>query len=273
MANYDYLWERVKYSAPTGCILDSRIVEYDIEKANISVFLDKGVISQEEYEYYYNMDKHSREVAMGMLQLRVNGASLVLKEGIKDARRLLFEKLNLDENNVLAINNDAIYCISNGFDVGLDYVQITDHVRFKKKGVFRSYYRFGKYREFFYDYDPISKKEILEVKGIGTRSLELHQDYFVKILKDLFYLVVTRGRKAAYDALQNFYHQYLSMKLPIEYYRRLDSESLYDLKLSTEYGYYRADQLLYPDRRLIDPSYNAWILNCLARYLTREDMW
>lgn len=270
MARSDTLWERVRYSAPIDCILDSRIVEYDIAKANISVLLDKGVISQEEYDRYYAMDKHSREVSIGLMQLRVNGVSAVLKDGITEARKSFFEILQLDDRSVLSINNDAIYCISNGFDVGLDYVDVGPHVRFVKKGVYRSYYRFGKNKEFFYNYDPISRKEILEVKGLGEASLALHQNYFIKILKDLFYVAVTRGARFALDSLKSFYHSYISMELPIEYYRRLDSESLYDLKLSTNYGYYRADNLIIPDRKLIDPSYNAWILNCLARYFSTK---
>ena len=269
MAKYEHLWERVRYSAPIDFILDTHIVEYDITKANISILLDKGVINRKDYNRYYAMDKHSREVAIGLMQLKVNGVSNILKEGITEARKRLFDILSLNETNVLSINNDAVYCIFNEFNIERDYIDVGPHVKFIKKGVYRSYYRFGRNKEFFYSYDPISRVELLDIKGLGEESIALHRDYIVKVLKDLFYIAITQGPKVALEALKSFYHSYISMELSVEYYRRLDSESLYDLKLNTPYSYYRANNLLIRDKRLIDPSYNAGVLNTLARYYTK----
>lgn len=269
MARYEHLWERVRYSAPIDFILDNHIVEYDIAKANISVLKDKGIINQAEYDRYYAMDKHSREVAIGLMQLRVNGVSATLKQGITEARKRLFELLNLDETSVLSINNDAVYCIFNGLSAEPDIIDITPNVKFIKKGVYRSYYRFGRNKEFFYNYDPMTKVELLDIKGLGDQSIALHKNFMVKVLKDLFYIAITQGPRIALESLKSFYYKYISMELPIEYYRRLDSESLYDLKLSTPYSSYKANNLMIEDKRLIDPSYNAIILNSLAKYYTR----
>ena len=232
------LWERIRYSAPVNFLIDSRIVEYDIEKANISVMIkNKGL--------------HS-----------------IIKDGIEEARHLLFDTLNLDYTNVLSIRNDAVFVIFQGIDPKLESIQVSPHVRFRRKGEFRSFYRLGRNKEMYYDYDPLTKKEVLEVKGLGAHSVYMHKDHMLKFLQDLFYTVLVNGPGPALEVLNNFYYNYISMQVPIDFYRRLDSGARFDMKQQSYFATFQADKLTIQDPRLIDPSYNAKILNLLASHFT-----
>ena len=262
------LWERIRYSAPVDFLIDSRIVEYDIEKANISVMLDKGVISNKDYEYYANMPKKQREVTIGNLMIKNKGLHSIIKDGIEEARHILFDTLNLNYTNVLSIRNDAVFVIFQGIDPKLESIQVSPHVRFRRKGEFRSFYRLGRNKEMYYDYDPLTKKEVLEVKGLGAHSVYIHKDHMLKFLQDLFYTVLVNGPGPALEVLNNFYYNYISMQVPIDFYRRLDSGARFDMKQQSYFATFQADKLTIQDPRLIDPSYNAKILNLLASHFT-----
>ena len=69
------------------------IREYDIAKANISIFLSKGLISQSEYEYYYNLPGDKRKVAIGCLQRDNEEINNAIKNGFKEYRKLFFETI------------------------------------------------------------------------------------------------------------------------------------------------------------------------------------
>lgn len=259
------LWEHTSFTSPANYILDARIVEYDIEKANISVLLDSGIITEEQYNMYYAMDKMEREIAIGKLQLKNRKVSDMLKLGITKARKHLCERLNLDYTNVLSIKNDAIFVLSSGFDLGLDYIQVSPHVRFRRKGVFRSYYKLAR-KEFFYDYNPISRQHVIDIKGLGDYAIGLQNNFMIAKFCDLFYIALSKGSRAALVELTKFYNSYMSKELPINYYRRLDSNCRYDLINVSEYANYQADYLLLEDKRNIDIGYNAKLLATLSQY-------
>ena len=47
---YSDIWSQIRYLAPYNYILDSNIVEFDIEKANINVLLYYGAINKTTYD-------------------------------------------------------------------------------------------------------------------------------------------------------------------------------------------------------------------------------
>ena len=259
------IWQHASFTAPVNFILDARIVEYDIEKANISVLLDSGVISEQQYNMYYAMDKMEREIAIGKLQLKDKKVTDMLKLGITKARKHLCERLNLDYTNVLSIKNDAIFIISSGFDLGLDVIQVSPHVRFRRKGVFRSYYKLAR-KEFFYDFNPITRQHIIDIKGLGDYAIGLQNDFMIAELCNLFYTALSNSPRVALIELTKFYNSYMNKELPIEFYRRLDSNCRYDLNDISEYARFQADYLIFKDKRNIDVSYNAKLLSVLSQY-------
>ena len=61
------LYKRTLYTKKVQYIINE-IHEYDISKANISILLQGGYISQNEYNMYLQMSKMQREIAIGNLQ-------------------------------------------------------------------------------------------------------------------------------------------------------------------------------------------------------------
>lgn len=59
------LYEKTLYKANIQYLVDVPIFEYDISKANISVLSDKGIISENQYQYLFNLPKLERNIAIG----------------------------------------------------------------------------------------------------------------------------------------------------------------------------------------------------------------
>lgn len=262
---YSNLWSQIKYLAPYSYILDTNIVEYDIEKANINVLRYCNAIDDETYLKLYNMPKIDREVTVGHMIRRNKNLSSILKDSIQDARHNLFNILQLNTENVLAIDNDAVFIIFSGPSSFTD-VQINEYVKFKVKGQFRSFYHLNK-KQFFYTYDPITNREGLDIKGVGDYGIEKGQG-FIRLLCDIFYSNLSGGVSRAYEVSTNIYNNYIAKKYPMEYYRRLDSNAKFDIYNISDYCTFQADVLDNNAFGIINPAYNQNMLRTLISYYT-----
>ena len=54
------LYEKNSYVAPYEYLINATIREYDMEKANISILADEGLISKSQYDYYAALPKRQR---------------------------------------------------------------------------------------------------------------------------------------------------------------------------------------------------------------------
>ena len=261
--SYSELWSQARYLAPYKYILDSNIVEFDIEKANISVLRNSGVIDENTYRGMYELPKKIREIVVGRMIRRHKELSSVLKEGIQQARHELFKTLNLNSNNVLSIKNDAVFVIFNT-PVNVSDIQVNQYVKFKVKGQFRSFY-FLNNKEFYYAYNPITGLEGLDIKGVGDYGVEMNGP-FLNLLCNVFYTVLTSGVRDAYKLLCKINDDYLNKRYPLEYYRRLDSFARFDIYRISDYATFQADILTDYDLGVVDPSYNMKLLDKLVSY-------
>ena len=84
------LYERINYSSNLPFVFSRYIREYDIQKANISILFDKGIISQQDYEYLYNSDRMERQIYIGKLQRSNKKITKALQSGIINAKKNLF---------------------------------------------------------------------------------------------------------------------------------------------------------------------------------------
>lgn len=270
MSQVSNLYERVHYKAPIDYIIDSTIYEYDIRKANISVLYDKGTITKEFYERMLVAPKNEREIAIGKMQINNKPFSDALRQGIQDARQSLFQILELDETNVLAIRNDAIFVVKTCMKDYPQEIQVGPHTTFVRKNIYRSFYNyFG--RSMFYYFDPISSVEGLDVKGLGEYAINLHRDYLLRTFMDIFYTAITAGPQEALEFINKFYDAYIKKQLPLEYYRRFDSHAQFDFRNISNWCTFRAD-FLTPGAAedMIDISYNASILRLFSSYYLSE---
>lgn len=251
------LWQKSRYASRIEYIIDNPIREFDISKANISILRDANVLTEQDYQYFLNAPRMERQIAIGKLQGRNTKISEILKQGILNAKRIFMEANSIDDSDILYIRNDAIAIIG-AKPVG--YLNISEHVHFRPSAIYSSYYKYNMV-DYLYYYDPVYRKERLDVKGIGDEGIELHKRFMLDFLSELFYRAQMEGIEEAIRVLQDFYIQYVDLKLPIGYYRELNSGSRYrlDNRFSMYSTLYMNESIeLY--KKNIDISYNENML-------------
>lgn len=256
------LWEKTRYASKIDYIIDNFIREFDISKANISVLRDAGVMSENDYQYFLNAPRMERQIAIGKLQGGNTEASEILKNGIRNARKVFMEANSIDDSDILYIRNDAIAVIG---PKPVKYLDISEHVHFRLSATYSSFYRF-KAVDYLYLYDAVLNTEVLDVKGIGDEGIQLHKNFMLEFLCELFYRAQMEGVNEAINVLQDFYIKYTDLSLPIGYYRELNSGSRF--KLDDKFSMYST---LYIDtsidcfKKYIDISYNENLLRHLNK--------
>lgn len=257
------IWEYDLYKANVPFIIDGTIVEYDISKANISILMDAGCLSEELYARLYNSNKMERQISIGKLQGKNPNLSLALSEGLQNARKKFIEMNNFNTMNIIDIRKDSISIY--GTQQATQF-QISDHVSFRVAGNYTSLYRLG-FIDIYYLYDVITGQEIIDPRGLG-KSKELHKDYMLDFLSELFYVArAWDGPKKALELLKNFNEKYINRDLAIGFYREFNPQSMYKLNYSDFSSMY-ADMLLDAKhiKKDLDISFNANILRELVKY-------
>lgn len=248
------LYKNINYNAPIDYLISSYVREYDISKANINILYSAGAITENEYNRYYTMDSSDRYIHIGLLQKGDPRITKLLQEGILEAKRKIFEANDIQNHEVLSIKNDAIFIINKE----LPYIKF-DNIEFKYKNLYTSFYRLNRI-EFYYYYDMVYKKEQMDVKGISDMNITLHENYFIDFLLSLFESAQMDSIENTISLLKNFYLDYINLRLDINYYRRLDSSSIYDIRAISRYADFNADFLPQSAINQIDISYNLNIL-------------
>lgn len=253
------LWKCVNYLQPVFLLKSTIIYEYDIEKANISVLLDSGHISQEQYDWLYKQDRMVRQVIIGKMEKENRAITKAKQHGIEEAKRRLFQSNMITNAEVLSIKNDAVFVTRELKNLEFDHVKFTlrnYYTMFMK--VFRC--------ELYYLYDISTEEEILDIKGINDEVLYLHKDYLVEFLKELFYTYQNYGVIEAISLLQRFYHAYMSRTLDLGYYRDINTGTFLLDTGSTMYDYY-SDIPNEKIRSIVNISNNGSFLREIAKIL------
>lgn len=258
----DNLWERVNYIADISYLTNVFVTEYDISKANINVLYTYGAISKEIYDWLYDAKKIVREKYIGMLQREDRKYTDTLKKGIIEAKRQFFQANQIQDREVLSIKNDAVFLINRTPDItkfGL--------IEFKKKSTYSSFYKIQNL-EMYYFYNPITKEEFIEVKGISDKNLELHKNGFLQILMDVFCTIQTDGVLAAIEMVKNIHRMYVNLEFPVEVYRSFNARSMYHYKMRSNMGTgFMTDNPSESYKHMLDISANLSVLIELNKIL------
>ena len=259
------LWQKHTYISNIDFVIGTPMREFDISKANISVLRDANILTEQQYLYYLNCDRMERQIAIGKLQGSNPEVVEILKAGILNAKRIFVEANNIDDSEILYIRNDAICIIGDKY---ISRLQITDRVAFRESARYTSFYRFGTVH-LLYSYDIISKNEHMDVKGLGSddsSGLRLHKDYMLDFLSELFYTAQVEGAQNAIKLLSIVYKRYISMEMPIEYYRELNPLSNYRLKseFSNNSTLYLSNAIEW-HKQFIDISFNESLFRHLNK--------
>jgi uncharacterized protein YqgQ len=256
------LWNRVNYTADISYLTNVFITEYDISKCNINVLYTKGAIDKDTYDFLYGSERMIRQTFIGNLQKNNPELVKILKDGIIEAKKMFFEANGLDDRDILSIKNDAVFVINKKCSItkfGL--------IEFMPKGIYTSFFKFREIEVYYY-YNNMSKEEYIEVKGISNKNLAKHEGYFLQLLKDVFYSIQVNGPEIALRMIKDFYNEYLSRQLPIEYYRKFDTSSNYHYICNTSINTgFEAEFVSDVYKNMIDITYNLSILMQLQRYV------
>lgn len=261
------LWSKFRYTSPLECIIDTNIRVFDITAANISILTDSGNLEPDVYGRLCHVDKMDREILIGKLIGDHPEIGEVLRNGILEAKKIFFAMNSIEDDEVLEIDNDSVTIIGTR---PIDHLKIFNHTFFREDAVFSSYYRI-KSTKYLYYCNRVNRFESLKVKGISNQALAFHALYMIDFLKELFFTAQFDGIQKALYLLSSFYNSYISKGLPIEYYRTLDSRSVFELQNFDRYGRFSMLNVPMPNqRRLIDISYNEKILRELSRMLSSQ---
>jgi len=257
------LWNNVNYTADIDYLIGSFIREYDIAKANINILLWKGLISIEQYNFLYSADRMTRQVTIGKLRAANPELGKALDAGVIEVKKLFFEANDIQDYDILAIKNDAIYIINK-----IPTVTKFDNVEFTCRNIYTSYLRINRVQYLYY-FDPIMRKEVLDIKGIGEQQLALHQDFFYEFLLELLNVSTVDSIENTLWLIQAFSQKYVSLDLDIGYYREFNPASQYRIQGGLHYMELLADHLPEKDKYCLNISYNYNILRELYKIFSQ----
>lgn len=237
------------------------ISEYDLKKANISALKYMGYLTDETYRNLSGVDKMEREIYIGKLERADCKVTELKKEGILTARRLLFESNNLQDNEILAIKNDAVFVIGSRplvHDFGI--------LSFAKKNVYTFFFRTTSRLEIFYGFDPLTGSEKIDVKGINDEVLERHNGYMIDFIAQVLYLAQTSPIQEAIRYFNEFYQRFVELTMEPGFYREFNSSSVFRIKSSKQWTY-GLESISREQLKYIDISCNALLLRDIYKVL------
>lgn len=256
------LWKNVNYISGLKYITSSFIREYDISKANISILRSKGVIDQQFYEKLKVASRDERQVTIGLLERENKEVSKILNEGIIEAKRILFVSNQIEDHEVLAIKNDAVFTI-NKF---LTQTKINDLVEFKLKNTFTSFMKLNKI-EIYYGCNKINNQESIQIKGLGKNTY-LHDEFMTDFIIYIMSCLETGDLTNAISSFNNFYNEYINRKLNIGYYREYNARSGYRI-VNQPYILTAIENSDY-NKSIVNIRYNMDILRTMYSYITEK---
>lgn len=253
------LYLQQNYLNPSRYI-SGRIIEYDLKAANISSLRSGNFISQEDYEYLSNLPKIQREVEIGLRIKRDKSVYDNIQKGIKGAKKLLIESNNISDDNIVRIANDAVYVNS---VIDLPYTIFGNYLKFVKKSEANVFVNLGSPILFlgFREDGNIN----VDFKNINQDILYLHEDYMINTIVTTVVLIERSSIYEAINYITNICNQYVSLQLPLGFYREFNNQSSYRIKnIAVPFGstdaQFGIQTLSENDKQYIDINYNYTIL-------------
>lgn len=258
------IYDKTRYIAPYSYLINKDIQEYDIAKANISILRDSGYLNEDQYKYFYNLPKQEREIKIGLLIRRDPKVNKILSNGFLNARKIFFESNHIEDASVLYIDKDSVTFI----DFPVTVHQISDHVDFKFKDTYTSFYRLNGIDFLYFNNN---RKERYRFKNVNKDMLEMyHHEYMIDFLLSMAYMAQSESILNVILSIKEFYKQYTSRSLPCGYYREFNNTSRFKALSSSGYNWYieNIDYNMTIDE--LDISYNANIIRYLYKIFMNE---
>ena len=194
-------------------LVSKEIFEYDISSAGFNLCRLYKLLSEDTLNRLECLPKHERHIQIGLLCRKDQNLNENLKKAFIDIRKWFFEANNLTDNDILSIKKDAIFVYKRCDNT------VNENLVFNMKNHYTSYYR-------------INKKELyvgnhLDIKGISDEKLELHKEYMVSFLYNIFKAIEQSSRTYVIREIKSFADYYKAKELEFGYYRELNETSLF----------------------------------------------
>lgn len=251
------LYKRTLYTIKAKWLIHE-IFEYDIAKANISILLQYGYISPDDFNMYSQMNKLQRQIAIGRLQQKPI-YSAAISRGFEEARKNLIVSNSIKEEDIVSIKKDAVYT--------LNRLNVTDfgNIHFTLRNTYSMFLNCMGLEIYFY-WDERTDEYNIEIKGISDDKLFLHE-MFITIIGDVLREVQKGNIKSAMQMMTSIREKYDSNQLPIECYREFNVSSVYRI-CGMGYGVSMLSQSdIDSINEYIDRSYNKLFLLELHKIL------
>lgn len=204
--------------------VSGRIVEYDIASANITMLKKYNVISKDQYDFLSKLPKQDREIKVGIMQ-KDPAVYEIIANGIKAAKAELMQRNNINPNSIVRVANDAVYINSS---VDLTITEFNG-VLFRPKSINSCLLQLGKLLIFCNCTNGID----IDIKGLSKNAQLLHVDYMLSFIGNIIFLIERVSVEEALKEVTNFYQDYINLKLPVGYYRELNSYSCFRISMKS----------------------------------------
>jgi len=198
-------------------LISNEIIEYDIKLAGFNIIKKYNLLDSNKIKYLETLDRKQKQVQIGLYMRKDKELFKILNQKFIEVREWFFNNNNIKDDDVLSIKKDAIVVTKRCIVTELD------NISFIEKNVYSSYYYLND-NEFYYN------KNNIVVKGISDSTLECHKKYMLDFLHTFFKMNEISKRKRVIEFLKDFIDYYKRRKLCIEYYRELNTQSLFRLK-------------------------------------------
>ena len=249
---YSELYKKVSYTADVDYVVN-RIYEYDIRSANTSALRESGIIDESILSMLEGLDKQTREETIGKMirreKMKKNDTIYkAISTGIAKAKEKLFRYNNIQNKEVLAIKNDAVFIIGSK----LKYTKF-GAFEFRPKHQYATYMNLDKI-EFYYD----KKNKSITVKGVRDDVVEDpdHQKGMIQFFLKVFKYLCMDQRDDLREYLIKFVRKYKAKELPYYYYKEFNGDNIYRTIIELAGFEYNLVQIGEDDLDIINPIYN-----------------
>lgn len=222
-----------------------RIIEYDIRSAGFNIIRHFKFVPQKVIDALAKLDKHSRHVAIGMMERNNEDLKKKMKLGFQSCRKKFFVENNVQDEEILSIKKDAIFLI----DRVLTNTKF-DTIEFVNKNEYQSYLYMNKIEFYIGD-------EKIDCKGIRDEKVKLHEKFMLEIIREFSRLMVESDKEHQLRFIKEVANAYRNRELEAGYYRELNKESLYrpsgNIEVMTNHMGYSEFDL---DLKYLDIGYN-----------------
>ena len=218
------------------------------------------LIKEKDLQAIEALPKHDREVLIGQMIKQDKNIGKIIRKGITEGKRLLFEANGIQTDEIQAIRSDAVCILGRKLKVTefgpIVFRPTTYSMYMKVEGI-----------EYYYQ----SSENRVDVKGIKDETIEEedHQNGMMTFLATVMGYLVRDRRDALRKYLIEFSEAYKAKELPICYYREMSNLNAYRTTMEVSDLAYVMTSVPKEDIPLINGTYNykRFVLPMIQQYV------